>query len=801
MMTNPAQSQPSENQHNSSPKQSDGAQQQSPTNMQHSALAHQFLQNQLINQKQALGNANILGMPNFVNMSVESTNQQIQAQLLQSLMAQNFMQPSHFGQGSDEQQLYEYMQQLIDEKEKLKDLNSEPFNLALPMCAKLLDEEISRVRTSLFQLGAKEAVCLPEPVGPIIQFTEKLYVPVKDYPDFNFVGRILGPRGMTAKQLEQETGCKIMVRGKGSMRDKAKEEQMKGKPNWEHLNDELHVLVTCEDTKNRADIKLKRAGEEIKKLLVPSGAFLQNSHRFAAEQFCMKVYNAHAVFVKLKVLVSMYCSAIPEGEDELKKKQLMELAIINGTYRDSSKLHKGMNPILIPGGNVLAAAAAAVGAGNGMKSPPNPLGQSLILSPRFSSNGANQATQLTDPTTGLIYTTIPAIYSDQAALNSAQQSSILDYSNGLDFSQNAQRFSTINSAAIRAHPYARVALSTNMSPVQFESYTNTKRENFLNSNHKMATESTNTANEYLSQLLEDKKQLAAFPKMFKHVDRLLDEEIKKAQQILLQPNVLNSVNFLPEPVGPIVQITEKLYVPVKDYPDFNFVGRILGPRGMTSKQLEQETGCKIMVRGKGSMRDKAKEEQMKGKSNWEHLNDELHVLVTCDDTKNRAEIKIKHAVEEIKKLLVPSPEGEDELKKKQLMELAIINGTYKQKLSQILVPNDGTLAFLSALNPYQNQPLFVSQNLASSPLITGAPTTQIITPPPDPVFYALPTQFFQDPTSFSNSLVSAGSSASFLEYPSSIDVSQAGAIKSHRFSATTAARNHPYARERLFAKS
>lgn len=27
---------------------------------------------------------------------------------------------------------------------------------------------------------------------------------------------------MTAKQLEQETGCKIMIRGKGSMRDKKK---------------------------------------------------------------------------------------------------------------------------------------------------------------------------------------------------------------------------------------------------------------------------------------------------------------------------------------------------------------------------------------------------------------------------------------------------------------------------------------------------------------------------------------------------------------------------------------------------
>ena len=39
---------------------------------------------------------------------------------------------------------------------------------------------------------------------------------------FNFVGRILGPRGLTAKQLEQETGCKVMVRGRGSMRDKKK---------------------------------------------------------------------------------------------------------------------------------------------------------------------------------------------------------------------------------------------------------------------------------------------------------------------------------------------------------------------------------------------------------------------------------------------------------------------------------------------------------------------------------------------------------------------------------------------------
>lgn len=47
------------------------------------------------------------------------------------------------------------------------------------------------------------------------------------------------------------------------------EDQNRGKPNWEHLSDDLHVLLTVEDTENRAQIKLARAVEEVKKLLVP----------------------------------------------------------------------------------------------------------------------------------------------------------------------------------------------------------------------------------------------------------------------------------------------------------------------------------------------------------------------------------------------------------------------------------------------------------------------------------------------------------------------------------------------------
>ncbi|KRY30602.1 Uncharacterized protein T01_3011 [Trichinella spiralis] len=221
--------------------------------------------------------------------------------------------------------------------------------------------------------------------------------------------------------------------------------------------------------------------------------------------------------------------------------------------------------------------------------------------------------------------------------------------------------------------------------------------------------------EYLAQLLKDKKQLVAFSHIFAHVERLVDEEINKVRASLFSVDSKREALALPEAVGPTVTLQEKVYVPVQEYPDFNFVGRILGPRGMTAKQLEQDSGCKIMVRGKGSMRDKKKEDQNRGKPNWEHLNDELHVLIQCEDTENRAKIKMKRAVEEVQKLLVPAPEGEDELKRKQLMELAIINGTYRPTNQ-----SKNTLQLPRILNP-----LGLTSSLRTSTL--GAPI--ILSPP------------------------------------------------------------------------
>ncbi|XP_050721624.1 protein held out wings-like isoform X7 [Eriocheir sinensis] len=231
---------------------------------------------------------------------------------------------------------------------------------------------------------------------------------------------------------------------------------------------------------------------------------------------------------------------------------------------------------------------------------------------------------------------------------------------------------------------------------------------------------TSSIADYLAQLLKDKKQLAAFPSVFLHVERLLDEEINKVRASLFQINGGQKEPLsLPEPIGPPVTLNDKVYVPVKDHPEFNFVGRILGPRGMTAKQLEQETGCKIMVRGKGSMRDKKKqEEQNRGKPNWEHLNEELHVLISVEDSENRAKLKIQRALEEIRKLLVPSADGEDELKKRQLMELAIINGTYRDS-SKIegLGPLTGEVPRLLTPGMTLQSPMRTTTPLGGHPLI------------------------------------------------------------------------------------
>ena len=69
------------------------------------------------------------------------------------------------------------------------------------------------------------------------------------------------------------------------------EDQNRGKANWEHLNEDLHVLITVEDSENRARIKLQQAVDEVKKLLVPmvSATLLSDCQKIILIQFGYKL--------------------------------------------------------------------------------------------------------------------------------------------------------------------------------------------------------------------------------------------------------------------------------------------------------------------------------------------------------------------------------------------------------------------------------------------------------------------------------------------------------------------------------
>ena len=46
-------------------------------------------------------------------------------------------------------------------------------------------------------------------------YFSQVYIPQKDYPGYNFIGLIIGPRGNTQKRMQKETNTKIAIRGKG----------------------------------------------------------------------------------------------------------------------------------------------------------------------------------------------------------------------------------------------------------------------------------------------------------------------------------------------------------------------------------------------------------------------------------------------------------------------------------------------------------------------------------------------------------------------------------------------------------
>ena len=114
---------------------------------------------------------------------------------------------------------------------------------------------------------------------------------------------------------------------------------------------------------------------------------------------------------------------------------------------------------------------------------------------------------------------------------------------------------------------------------------------------------------------------------------------------------------------------KRIFFPKDLNPLLNFVGLIIGPRGVTQKKLEQETGCKISIRGKGACKDGSRSRAIKQID--EDM--ELHCHITGEN-----EFQVEKAAKMVHELLHPTEEQIHMYKQVQLRELAIINGTLKE---------------------------------------------------------------------------------------------------------------------------
>lgn len=228
--------------------------------------------------------------------------------------------------------------------------------------------------------------------------------------------------------------------------------------------------------------------------------------------------------------------------------------------------------------------------------------------------------------------------------------------------------------------------------------------------------------QYLSELLAEHQKLGPFLQVLPICSRLLNQEILRVSGMISNhgygdierlrhrsPSPMASSNFISgaslsawnglhherlsgppgmtmdwqgAPASPssyTVKRILRLEIPVDAYPNFNFVGRLLGPRGNSLKRVEATTGCRVYIRGKGSIKDPDKEEKLRGRPGYEHLNEPLHILIEADLPANVVDLRLKQAQEILEELLKPVDESQDFYKRQQLRELALLNSNFREE--------------------------------------------------------------------------------------------------------------------------
>lgn len=174
---------------------------------------------------------------------------------------------------------------------------------------------------------------------------------------------------------------------------------------------------------------------------------------------------------------------------------------------------------------------------------------------------------------------------------------------------------------------------------------------------------------YLDELVEERRTLD--PSRYSHAMHLLEGEILRVRggdggraggreggRVPEREPLREPVPEAPKIKEDMVKVTEKVMLPATEFPKFNFVGRLLGPKGSIMRGIAETTKTKISILGQGSTRDKEKEEELAQSDDPKHAHfkEPLHVFIQVEAPKSEGHLRIADALEEIKNALLPDPD-------------------------------------------------------------------------------------------------------------------------------------------------
>jgi len=105
-----------------------------------------------------------------------------------------------------------------------------------------------------------------------IMLTQKILIPTFRYPNYNFVGKILGPKGANVQNFAKQYKVHISVLGRGSTKNPAREQELyqSGDPQYAHFGAALHVRIDARAVPALAYERMTGAMQALAELLVPN---------------------------------------------------------------------------------------------------------------------------------------------------------------------------------------------------------------------------------------------------------------------------------------------------------------------------------------------------------------------------------------------------------------------------------------------------------------------------------------------------------------------------------------------------